>query len=90
MLDKKSGEFSTYFHDGKVQQKVTYLNGVLNGEMEEFWVDGLLKRSARYQNGLLLEEHRYNEQGIETYTQGTPTSATKEDDAMPTKRKKRN
>jgi antitoxin component YwqK of YwqJK toxin-antitoxin module len=73
-----------------VQQKVTYLNGVLNGWMEEFWADGLMKRSARYQNGVLLEEHRYNEQGIETYTIGTPTSAITEDDALPTKRKKRN
>ncbi len=90
LLDKKSGEFITYFHDGKVQQKVAFLNGVLNGWMEEFWADGLMKRSARYQNGLLLEEHRYNEQGIETYTLGTPTSATTEDDALPIKNKKRN
>ncbi len=90
VLDKKSGEFIAYFHDGKVQQKTAYLNGELNGWSEEFWVEGLMKRSAKYQNGVLIEEHKYNEQGIETYSFGQPSKKVSEDDALPTKGKKRN
>lgn len=87
-MDVKEGEFKTFYYNGKVQFVENYHKGQFNGWCEERFPDEKLKRSALYKKGVVVEEHRYNENGDETYTFGVEAKAT-EDDAMPTKKKKR-
>jgi len=42
-----------------------------------------------YKKDELLEEHRYDEQGKETYSFGAPSGDDMEDDEMPTTGKKK-
>ena len=85
----KNGEFKMFYYQGHVQTLETYKNGIKNGRFEEYYPDQSPKTIAVYEKDELLEEHRYDEQGNETYSFGAPTSTKNEDDEMPGKKKKR-
>jgi len=63
--------------------------GIPEGWFEERWPDDNLKRRALYKKGELIEEHRFDEHGVENYTFGVEVSSGKEDDAMPGAKKKK-
>jgi antitoxin component YwqK of YwqJK toxin-antitoxin module len=88
-MDVKDGEFKTFYLGGVVQSMENYKKGILDGWFEERWEDNKLKRRAFYKKGELLEEHRYDENGVENYTFGAEASNGKEDDAMPGGKKKK-
>lgn len=89
-MDVKNGEFKTFYYQGHLQVVENYKNGVPNGKFEEYYPDQKPKRIALYdKKGVLLEEHRFDEGGNETYSFGAPTKNQSEDDEMPGKKKKR-
>lgn len=90
-MDQKDGEFKTFYYQGNVQTMENYKKGVAEGWFEERWPDDKMKRRALYKKGVIIEEHRFDEHGVENYTFGGETNA-KEDDAAPgakTKKKKK-
>lgn len=88
-MDVKDGEFKTFYYEGKLQSMENYKKGVAEGWFEERWPDDNLKRRALYKKGVVIEEHRYDEHGVENYTFGVETASGNEDDAMPGKKKKK-
>lgn len=89
-MDIKEGEFRTYFYNGKIQILENYHKGIFNGWCEEHYPDEKMKRNALYKKGVIIEEHRFNEAGEETYTFGVEQPKSTEDDEMPgTKKKKK-
>ena len=42
-----------------------------------------------YKKGIIIEEHRFDEHGVENYTFGVVASGGKEDDAIPSSKKKK-
>lgn len=85
----KNGEFKIFFYQGNVQVSESYKKGIKEGWFKEFYPDGSTKNSKLYKKDELLEEHRYDEHGRETYSFGTPTGDSAEDDAMPSTKKKK-
>lgn len=79
----KDGEFKTFFYQGTVQVSEMYKKGLMEGWFMEYYPDGVTKRKALYKKDILLEEHRYDEQGRETYSFGAPDGDQMEDDEMP-------
>lgn len=86
----KDGEFKMFYYQGTVQVAESYKKGMKEGWFMEYYPDGLTKRKALYKKDELLEEHRYDEQGRETYSFGTPTGDENEDDEVPGTEKKKN
>lgn len=85
----KDGEFKMFFYNGSVQVSEQYRKGLKEGWFIEYYQDGTTKRKAFYKKNELTEEHRYDEQGRETYSFGAPTGDQMEDDEMPTTSKKK-
>lgn len=86
----KNGEFKTYFYQGNVQTSETYKKGVRIGWFTEYYPDSKTKQKILYdKKGKRIEEHRYDEQGRETYSFGTPDNGGAEDDEVPTGGKKK-
>lgn len=88
----KNGEFKTFFYGGEIQVSESYKKGLKEGWFEEYYPNHKLKRRALYEKDELIEEHRYDENGRETYTFGVETNTGAEDDEMPsgdTKKKKK-
>jgi len=88
-MDVRNGEFKTFYYGGLVQSVENYKKGVSEGWFEERWPDDKLKRRALYKKGVLIEEHKYDEHGVENYTFGVEVASGNEDDAMPGKKKKK-
>jgi len=87
-MDVKNGEFKMFYYQGHVQTLENFKNGVPFGKFEEYYPDQKLKRSALYdKKGVLLEEHKFDEIGNETYSFGAPTKSQAEDDELPGKKK---
>jgi antitoxin component YwqK of YwqJK toxin-antitoxin module len=84
----KHGEFKTFFYNQTIQVTENYKKGRKQGWFEEFYPDGKAKNRRLFEKDELIEEHRYDENGRETYSFGTPDSPEAEDDAMPKKGKK--
>jgi antitoxin component YwqK of YwqJK toxin-antitoxin module len=83
-MDLKNGEFKTFFYDGKPQSTENYKKGIPVGWFEERFSNSKMKHSALYdKKGVLIEEHKFDEQGNETYTFGVEPTKDKEDDAVP-------
>lgn len=85
----KNGSFKTFYYNQSVQVSEIYKKDKKEGLFEEFYPDGVTKRSAVYKKDILIEEHKYDEHGRETYSFGTPTGNQTEDDAMPGNEKKK-
>lgn len=85
----KNGEFKMFYYEGNVQVSEVYKKGLKEGWFMEYYPDGLTKRKALYKKDVLLEEHRYDEQGRETYSFGAPDGDQMEDDEMPQQDKKK-
>lgn len=85
----KNGEFKTFYYEGHIQVSESYRKGLKEGWFEEFYPDQTSKRRALYKKDVLLEEHKYDEHGRETYSFGAPTGDQAEDDAMPGSEKKK-
>lgn len=85
----KHGEFKTYYYQGHIQVSETYKKGKKEGWFETFYPDQSPKNRSLYKKDVLIEEHRYDEHGRETYSFGTPTSTGAEDDEMPEQGKKK-
>jgi antitoxin component YwqK of YwqJK toxin-antitoxin module len=85
----KNGEFKTFYYQGHIQTSGNYKKGLKEGWFEEYYPDQTTKSRALFKKGVLIEEHRYDEHGRETYSFGTPTGNNSEDDEMPTTDKKK-
>ncbi len=85
----KNGEFKMYYYQGNIQVSESFKKGLKEGWFMEYYPDGVTKRKALYKKDELLEEHRYDEQGRETYSFGAPDGDQMEDDEMPTDSKKK-
>lgn len=80
----KTGPFKTFFYNGDVQVSENYdKKGRQHGWFEEYHPGNVMKRKALYDKDILIEEHKYDEHGRETYSFGAPTGDQNEDDAMP-------
>ncbi len=82
-LDVKNGEFKTLYYQGNIQVVENYKKGVPEGWFEERWPDDKVKRSALYKKGIVIEEHKFDAHGTETYTFGVEVKKETEDDAAP-------
>ncbi len=90
MMDVKHGEFKTFYYQGDVQTQENYKKGVKVGWFIEYYPDGKAKQKILYdKKGVRIEEHKYDEQGRETYAFGAPDQGGAEDDAIPTVGKKK-
>ncbi len=86
----ENGEFKVFFYQGHVQSVENYEKGRLEGWAIIYYPDSKVKSKALFEKGVLIEEHRYDEHGRETYTFGVENTDGAEDDEMPsTKKKKR-
>jgi antitoxin component YwqK of YwqJK toxin-antitoxin module len=85
----KNGEFKTFYYQGHIQKTENYKKGKKEGWFEEFYPDQSAKTRKLYKKDELIEEHRYDEHGRETYSFGTPTGDANEDDEMPSTKKKK-
>lgn len=85
----QNGEFKTLYYNGSIQALENYKKGVKEGLFEEWYNNNKLKRRAIYKKGGILEEHRFDEEGNETYTYGAQPYAGKEDDDLPVKKGKK-
>lgn len=83
-MDEKTGPFKTFFYNGYLQVLESYdKKGRREGWFEEYHPGNVMKRKARYEKDILVEEHRYDEHGRETYSFGAPTGNQDEDDEIP-------
>lgn len=78
----KEGEFKMFYYQGHVQTLETYKKGMKEGKFEEYYPDQKLKQQAFYMKDVLVEEHRFDELGNETYTFGGSTNSGAEDDEI--------
>ena len=85
----KNGEFKIFYYQGHIQESENYKKGKKEGWFETFYPDSKDKRRALYKKDVLVEEHKYDEHGRETYTFGAQPDGGDEDDAMPTGKKKK-
>lgn len=83
----KHGDFKTFYYDQTIQTTESYKKGRKQGWFEEKYPDGMTKNRKLFDKDELIEEHRYDEHGRETYSFGTPDSSGAEDDEMPKKGK---
>ena len=83
----KNGEFKIFYYQGHIQESESYKKGKKEGWFTVYYPDSKTKTKALYKKDILIEEHRYDEQGRETYSFGTPTGDESEDDEMPTTKK---
>lgn len=89
VMDVRNGEFKTLYYDQKLQSVEIYKKGLKEGWFEERFPDEKLKSRALYKKDVLVEEHVFDEQGREIRTFGGTAASGKEDDAMPTTKKKK-
>jgi len=84
----KHGEFKTFFIQGHVQALEYYTKGLKEGEFVNYYPNKSVKRRHVYKQDVLLEDHKYNTLGEETYSFAKSIdSNAKEDDAIPTSKK---
>lgn len=80
----KNGEFKTLYYNGTLQKLENFKKGVREGLYEERYSNQQLKRRIIFKKGERIEEHRFDEDGTETYTFGAQPYSGNEDDALPT------
>jgi len=85
----ENGEFKVFFYQGHVQSVENYEKGRLEGWAIIYYPDSKIKSKALFEKGVLIEEHRYDEHGRETYTFGVENTDGAEDDEMPSTKKKK-
>lgn len=85
----KHGEFKSYYYQGHIQTSEVYKKGKKEGWHETFYPDQSPKNRSLFKKDVLIEEHRFDEHGRETYSFGTPTDTGSEDDEMPEQGKKK-
>jgi len=84
----KNGEFKTFYIQGHVQTFEFYKKGLKEGEFVSYYPNKSVKRRHVYKQDVLIEDHKYNDVGEETYSLGSPTDGNaKEDDEMPMSKK---
>lgn len=89
-MDVKEGEFKGLFQDGKVQFQEFYRKGIPEGWFKENYPNGQTARKAFYKKGKLLEETKYDEDGVETYSfSADPKAKVQEDDDVLTEGKEK-
>lgn len=81
----RDGEFKVFYYNGNVQSSENYLKGIKEGWFMEFYQDSKTKRKALYKKDVLVEEHRYDTHGRETYSFGVSDDNEMEDDDVPEK-----
>lgn len=83
-MDVKDGEFKTFYYQGHTQTQESYKKGIPVGWFIEYYPDATVKQKILYdKKGVRIEEHKFDEQGRETYSFGKPEQGGAEDDAMP-------
>lgn len=86
----KNGEFKVFYYQGSILSSKNYKKGVEEGWFMDYYPDSKTKQKILYKKGERIEEHRYDEQGRETYSFGAqPEDGGAEDDEMPTTDKKK-
>lgn len=83
----KNGQFTVLYYNGSLQSIENYKKGIKEGLFEERYNTQKLKRRVIYKKGELIEEHRFDIEGNETYTFGAQPYSGKEDDDLPTVQK---
>jgi antitoxin component YwqK of YwqJK toxin-antitoxin module len=80
----KEGEFKVFFYQGQIQVVENYKKGLREGEFLEYYPNQSTKRRSYYKKDVLIEDHQFNEDGVETVTVGEPSKKDRrEDDAVP-------
>jgi antitoxin component YwqK of YwqJK toxin-antitoxin module len=79
----KNGEFKSLYYGGTIQSTGFFKEGIPEGWQEEFFNNQKIKHRVLYKKGVIIEEHKFNEQGVETYTFGAEATKAKEDDFIP-------
>lgn len=85
----ENGEFKTFFYSGPVLSSANYKKGLKDGWFIEYYPDLTIKSEAIFKKDVLIEEHKYDEEGRETYTFGKEIGGKREDDKAPTADKKK-
>jgi len=85
----KHGEFKTFYYNQAIQVIESYRKGRKHGWFVENYPDEQPKVRKLFEKDELIEEHRYDEHGRETYTFGASDAPDNEDDEMPKKGKKK-
>ena len=80
----KNGEFKSFYIQGHPMTSGFYKKGREEGKFLEYYPNQKVSREVIYKKGEIIEEHRFNEYGEETYTFGVdaPEEAA-EDDLVP-------
>ena len=55
-LNRKQGEYKSYYEHGQLESKMTYMDGILQGTHQLYRENGSLKQLSRYNLGVLTEE----------------------------------
>lgn len=79
----KNGEFKSFYYEGNLMSLENYKKGTKEGLFEEYYSNKKLKNRSIFSKGVLLEEHRFDENGRETYTFGAQPYQVNEDDELP-------
>ncbi|MBI1837113.1 MAG: toxin-antitoxin system YwqK family antitoxin [Flavobacteriia bacterium] len=91
-LDVKEGEFKVFYYEGNIQTLENYKKGKKEGWFEEYYPNQKIKSRALYKKDIVIEEHKFNEKGQETYTyvleKGRKKKKTEDDEAPGEKTKK--
>jgi antitoxin component YwqK of YwqJK toxin-antitoxin module len=82
-MDVKNGDFKIFYYDGVIKLKEFYKKGVPEGLFEERYADNKIMWTKLFKKGELIEEHQYDENGVETYSFGVENQEGIEDDKMP-------
>jgi antitoxin component YwqK of YwqJK toxin-antitoxin module len=86
----ENGEFKTFFIQGYVLKYEFYKKGLKEGEFLNYYPNQSVKRRHVYKKDALIEDHKFNESGEETYSLGAPSkSKNNEDDQLPAEKKNR-
>lgn len=88
-MGTKNGEFKVFYYQGNILSSKNYKKGVEEGWFIDYYPDSKTKQKILYKKGERIEEHRYDEQGRETFSFGAQPDGGAEDDEMPTTDKKK-
>lgn len=79
----KVGTFKMFYYQGFPQTIENYnKKGQKDGKFEEYYANQQLKQRAIYKEDELIEEHRFDKHGNETYTFGAAADSSSEDDKL--------
>jgi antitoxin component YwqK of YwqJK toxin-antitoxin module len=67
---KRNGEMLNYFNNGKLSEKLTWVNDKKSGPWEQYFSNGILKFSGKYRDGKLEGDFIVNNENGKPYLKG--------------------